>query len=44
MVNLTISEKSDLVEVYDCLLTQNSFEIFGMKIYDFIKKMNFLRK
>ncbi len=44
MVNLTVGEKNDLIEVYDCLLARNSFESFGKSFLNFIKRFSFLRR
>ncbi|NOX15662.1 MAG: hypothetical protein GXP61_06520 [Epsilonproteobacteria bacterium] len=44
MVNLTINEKNDLIEVYDCLCVKNSFESFRKTFYKFIKSFTLLRK
>ncbi|MCF6173524.1 MAG: hypothetical protein L3J44_07085 [Campylobacteraceae bacterium] len=44
MVNLTVNEKNDLIEVYDCLLIKNSFGFFGKRFYKIIKSFRFLRK
>jgi hypothetical protein len=43
MVNLTIGEKNDLIEVYDCLLVKNSFKSFGERFLSLIKSFYFLK-
>ncbi len=35
MINLTVSEKNDLIEVYDCLFDKNSFK---KRFLNFISK------
>lgn len=49
MINLTVKEKDDLKEVYDCLLIQNKIESALYNIYAsicvFVKKVgNFINK
>jgi len=44
MVNLTINEKDDLIEVYDCLLIKNSFKSFGERFLNLIKSLGFLKR
>ncbi|MDX1809025.1 MAG: hypothetical protein R3331_05760 [Sulfurospirillaceae bacterium] len=43
MINLTIKEKNDLSEVYDCLLMQNQLEAVLCNVYKgifkFVKKV-----
>jgi len=35
MINLTVSEKNDLIEVYDCLFDENSFK---KRFLNFVRK------
>ena len=41
MVNLTISEKNDLFEVYDCLLARHSFKSICEKFLGLVKSLGF---
>ena len=44
MVNLTVSEKNDLIEVYDCLLARNSFKSICEKFLGLVKNLGFLSR
>jgi len=39
MVNLTVSEKNDLIEVYDCLLVRHNFKSICEKFLGLVKSL-----